>query len=132
MYRVGNRGVYYRVCLRHIRSVDVKQHTHHMDCAVMCNLINTVHTHTEVVVTSIIDPLIPLGRINASGKRMTRMTEPDCAAICNLMRGARFLVLEGEVTRRVGHGAPCLSNIGLYLLRQAARNQLYGSGRERS
>ena len=46
--------------------------------------------------------------------------------------GARFLGLEGEVTRRAGHGAPCLSNIRLYLLRQAARNQLYGSGRERS
>ena len=39
----------------------------------------------------------------------------------------------GGCTRRVGHGAPCLSNSRLYLLRQAARNQLlYGSGRERS
>ena len=28
--------------------------------------------------------------------------------------------------------APCLSNSRLYLLQQAARNQLYGSGRERS
>ena len=43
-----------------------------------------------------------------------------------------YMGLEGEVTRRVGHGAPCLSNIRLYLLRQAARDQLYGSGRERS
>ena len=39
--------------------------------------------------------------------------------------GARFLGLEGEVTRRVGHGAPCLSDCRLHLLRQAARNQLY-------
>ena len=75
---------------------------------------------------------------------MTRMTGPDCVVMCNLintyihtyihtyMGGARFLGLEGGVTRRVGHGAPCLSDSHLYLLRQAARNQLYGSGRERS
>ena len=31
----------------------------------------------------------------------------------------------GEVTRRVGYGAPSLSDSRLYLLRQAARNQLY-------
>ena len=41
------------------------------------------------------------------------------------MGGARILGLEGEVTRRVGHGAPCLSDSRLYLLLQAARNQLY-------
>ena len=41
------------------------------------------------------------------------------------MGGARFLGLEGEFTRRVGHGAPFLSDCLLYLLRQAARNQLY-------
>ena len=34
------------------------------------------------------------------------------------MRGARFLGLEGEVTRRVGYGAPCLSDSRLYLLRE--------------
>ena len=82
---------------------------------------------------------------------MTRMTGPDCVVMCNLINtyihtyihtyvhtyihtymGARFWGLEGGVTRRVGHGAPCLSDSHLYLLRQAARNQLYGSGRERS
>ena len=31
------------------------------------------------------------------------------------MGGARFLGLGGEVTRRVGHGAPCLSNIPLFV-----------------
>ena len=36
--------------------------------------------------------------------------------------GARLLGLEGGVKRRVGHGAPCLSDSRLYLLRQAARN----------
>ena len=39
--------------------------------------------------------------------------------------GAEIFGFEGEVTRRVGHGAPCLSSSRLYLLRQAARNQLY-------
>ena len=39
--------------------------------------------------------------------------------------GARFLRLEGEVTRRVARGVPCLLDSRLYLLRQAARNQLY-------
>ena len=55
-----------------------------------------------------------------------------CSTSHGLMGGARFLGLEGGVTRRVGHGAPCLWDSHLYLLRQAARNQLYGSGRERS
>ena len=36
--------------------------------------------------------------------------------------GAILLGLEGEVTRRVGRGAPCLSNSRLYLLGQAASN----------
>ena len=39
-----------------------------------------------------------------------------------LMGGARLLGLEGEVTRRVGRGAPSLSESRLYLLRQAASN----------
>ena len=60
------------------------------------------------------------------------MTTPLLQYVARFDGGARFLGLEGEVTRRAGHGAPCLSNIRLYLLRQAARNQLYGSGRERS
>ena len=38
---------------------------------------------------------------------------------------ARLLDLEGEVTRRVDRGAPCLSDSRLYLLRQAASNWLY-------
>ena len=59
------------------------------------------------------------------------MTSPLLRTSHDLMWGARFLGLEGEVTRRVGHGAPCLSDSRLSLLRQAARNQLYGSGRER-
>ena len=33
-----------------------------------------------------------------------------------------LLDLEGEVTRRVGYGAPCLLGSRLYLLRQAASN----------
>ena len=36
--------------------------------------------------------------------------------------GARLLGLEGEVTRRVGRGALCLSDSRLNLLRQAASN----------
>ena len=46
----------------------------------------------------------------------------DYTTLHGLMGGARFWGLEGEVTRRVGHGAPCLSDSRLYLLRQAARN----------
>ena len=42
-----------------------------LDCAVMCNLINT-HTHA---------PEDQCGEWN----RMTRMTGPDCAVICNLV-----------------------------------------------
>ena len=60
------------------------------------------------------------------------MTTPLLQYVARFDGGARFLGLEGGVTRRVGHGAPCLSDSHLYLLRQAARNQLYGSGRERS
>ena len=39
--------------------------------------------------------------------------------------GARLMGLEGEVTRRVGHGAPWLSDSHLFLLRQAASNYFY-------
>ena len=60
------------------------------------------------------------------------MTTPLLQYVARLMGGARFWGLEGGVTSRVGHTAPCLSDSRLYLLRQAARNQLYGSGRERS
>ena len=35
-------------------------------------------------------------------------------------RGAKLLGLEWEVTRRVGRGAPCLSDSRLYLLLQTA------------
>ena len=55
------------------------------------------------------------------------MTTPlrCCSTSHGLMEGARFLGLEGEVTRRVGHGAPCLlDSRPYYLLRQAARNLL--------
>ena len=79
------------------------------DCAVMCNLINT-HTHTrgehkvlraqvrivqvervcplcrtwsEVFVTSI--PSIPSWEDQCEWHRMTRMTGPDCAVMCNLI-----------------------------------------------
>ena len=52
-------------------------------------------------------------------------TTACCSTLYGLMGGARFLGLKGEVTRRVGHGAPCLSDSRLYLFRQAARNQLY-------
>ena len=58
------------------------------------------------------------------------MTTPLLQYVARFDGEARFLGLEREVTRRVGHGAPCLSGSRLYLLRQAARNQVYGSGRE--
>ena len=60
------------------------------------------------------------------------MTAPLLQYVARFDGGGEILGLKGEVTRRVGHGAPCLSDSRLYLLRQAARNQLYGSGRERS
>ena len=60
------------------------------------------------------------------------MTTPLLQYVARFDGGARLLGLDGEVTRGVGHGAPCLSDSRLFLLRQAARNQLYGSGRERS
>ena len=66
------------------------------------------------------------------GGMATPLLHHCCSTSHGLMGGTRFLGLEGGVTRRVGHGAPCLSDSHLYLLRQAARNQLYGSGRERS
>ena len=53
------------------------------------------------------------------------ITIPLLQYIARFDGGERFLSLEGEVTRRVGYGAPCLSDSRLYLLRQAARNQLY-------
>ena len=53
------------------------------------------------------------------------MMTPLLQYVARFEGGARILGLEGEVTRRVGHGAPCLSTSRLYLLRQAARNQLY-------
>ena len=53
------------------------------------------------------------------------MTTPLLQYVARFDGGARFLGLEGEVTRRVGHGAPCLSDSCFYLLRQAAGNQLY-------
>ena len=53
------------------------------------------------------------------------MTTPLLHYVARFDGGARFLGLKGELTRRVGHGAPCLSNSRLHLLPQAARNQLY-------
>ena len=53
------------------------------------------------------------------------MATPLLEYIARFDGGARFLGLKGEITRRVGHGAPCLSDSHRYLLRQAARNQVY-------
>ena len=53
------------------------------------------------------------------------MTTPLLHYVARFDGGVRFSGLKGEVTRRVGHGAPCLSDSRLYLLRQVARNQLY-------
>ena len=50
------------------------------------------------------------------------MTKPLLQYVVRFDGGARMLGLEGGVTRRVGHSAPCLSGPRLYLLRQAARN----------
>ena len=44
----------------------------------MCNLINT-HTHTHTV------SLIPPWEDQCEWHRMTRMTGPDCAVMCNLI-----------------------------------------------
>ena len=53
------------------------------------------------------------------------MTTPLLQYVARFDVGAIFLGLEGEVTRRIGRGAPCLSSSRLYLLQQAASNQLY-------
>ena len=53
------------------------------------------------------------------------ITTPLLQYVARFDGGARILGLEGEVTRRVGHGPPCLSDSRLYLLLQAATNQLY-------
>ena len=45
--------------------------------------------------------------------------------VAYFMMMAKLSGLDGEVTRRVGRGAPCLSDSPLYLLSQAASNQLY-------
>ena len=50
------------------------------------------------------------------------MTTPLLQYFARFDGGARLLDSEGEVTRRVGHGAPCLSGFRLYLLRQEASN----------
>ena len=50
------------------------------------------------------------------------MTTPLLQYVARFDGRARLLDLEGEVTRIVGYGAPCLSDSRLYLLRQAARN----------
>ena len=53
------------------------------------------------------------------------ITTPLPQYIARFDGGGGIMGLEGEVTRKVGYGAPCLSDTRLYLLRQAARNQLY-------
>ena len=63
------------------------------DCAVMCNLINThTHTHTHTHTRLIRDfrnkyqvSLIPPWEDQREWHRMTRMTRPDCAVMCNLI-----------------------------------------------
>ena len=62
------------------------------------------------------------------------MTTPLLQYVARFDGGGEILGLEGEVSRRVGHGAPCFSDSRLfYLLRQAARNQLYPCvGREQA
>ena len=60
------------------------------DCVVMCNLINTyIHTyielHTYLVHTYIQVSLIPPWEDQCEWHRMTRMTGPDCAVMCNLI-----------------------------------------------
>ena len=62
------------------------------DCVVMCNLINTyIHTyiHTYIYIdyihTYIQVSLIPPWEDQREWHRMTRMTRPDCAVMCNLI-----------------------------------------------
>ena len=50
------------------------------------------------------------------------MTTPLLQYVARSDEGATLLGLDGGVTRRVGRGAPCLSDSRLYLLRQAASN----------
>ena len=50
------------------------------------------------------------------------MMTPLLQYVARFDGGAKMLGLEGKVTRRVGRGAPCLSDSRLYLLRQAASN----------
>ena len=66
------------------------------DCAVMCNLINThththnhTHTHFPFVAFdqrfSYQETLIPPWEDQCEWHRMTRMTGPDCAVMCNFI-----------------------------------------------
>ena len=64
------------------------------DCAVMCNLIIGIHTHTHTtglrgyVQFNKYTPqvsLIPPWEDQCEWHRMTRMTGPDCAVMCNLI-----------------------------------------------
>ena len=54
-------------------------------------------------------------RLGVEGGRGRNDDANCCSTLHGLMGGARFLGLEGEVTRRVGCGAPCLSDSRLLL-----------------
>ena len=61
------------------------------DCVVMCNLINTyihkytyVHTYVNIHTYKQVS-LIPPWEDQREWHRMTRMTRPDCAVMCNLI-----------------------------------------------
>ena len=50
------------------------------------------------------------------------MTTPLLQYVARFDGGGEIGRMDREVTRRVGRGAPCLSDSPLYFLRQAARN----------
>ena len=61
---------------------------------VMCNLINTyihtyihtsIHTYIHTDIHTYIVSLIPSWEDQREWHRMTRMTRPDCAVMCNLI-----------------------------------------------
>ena len=62
------------------------------DCAVMCNEIN-IHTYIHTYIPSVPPDqrfsyqvsLIPPREDQCEWHRMTRMTGPDCAVMCNLI-----------------------------------------------
>ena len=82
------------------------------DCAVMCNLINNIHTyyihiyiHTKYIHTHIHTRYIPTKQVSlippwedqCEWHIMARMTGPDCAVMCNLINIYTYIVVHTYV-----------------------------------